>query len=85
LALFDAKIAILTLRDHEVPVPVVAGKMNKQITYQIGTVEKTIKFRRSATVGKLGVRTVAELVRDPRKAGLSSHTPHNTGPKASST
>ena len=71
LALIEAKIAILTPRERQVLTHVVAGRLNKQIAYELGTVEKTIKFHRSAAMKKLGVRTVAELVRMAEKAGIS--------------
>ena len=32
----------------------VAGRLNKQIAYDLGTVEKTIKFHRSAIMKKAG-------------------------------
>ena len=71
LAAIEAKIATLTPREHEVLTHVVAGRLNKQIAYDLGTVEKTIKFHRSAIMKKLGVRTVADLVRMTEKAGVS--------------
>ena len=63
LAAIEAKITTLTPREREVFTHVVAGRLNKQIAYELGTVEKTIKFHRSAIMKKLGVRTVADLVR----------------------
>jgi len=71
LAAIEAKIATLTPREHEVLTHVVAGRLNKQIAYDLGTVEKTIKFHRSAIMKKLGVRTVADLVRMTEKAVVS--------------
>ena len=71
LALVEAKIMTLTPREREVLSHVVAGRLNKQIAYDLGTVEKTIKFHRSAIVKKLGVRAVADLVRMAEKAGIS--------------
>jgi len=70
-ALIEAKIMTLTPREREVLTHVVAGRLNKQIAYDLGTVEKTIKFHRSAIVKKLGVRAVADLVRMADKAGIS--------------
>jgi FixJ family two-component response regulator len=56
------------------PVPlhshIVAGRLNKQIAGDLGTVEKTIKFHRGHIMKKLGVRTVADLVRLAEKAGV---------------
>jgi FixJ family two-component response regulator len=70
LALIDAKISTLTPREGEVLGHVVAGRLNKQIAYELGTAEKTIKFHRSAIMKKLGVRTIADLVRMTEKAGI---------------
>jgi FixJ family two-component response regulator len=64
------RTASLTPREREVLTHVVAGQLNKQIAYDLGTVEKTIKFHRGAAMKKLGVRTVADLVRMAEKAGL---------------
>jgi FixJ family two-component response regulator len=71
LAAAKAKIASLTPREREVLSHVVAGRMNKQIAGDLGTVEKTIKFHRGHIMQKLGVRTVADLVRLAEKAGIS--------------
>jgi FixJ family two-component response regulator len=70
LTAIQAKIATLTPREREVLPHVVAGRLNKQIAYDLGTVERTIKFHRQAMFKKLGVRTVADLVRIAQKAGL---------------
>jgi FixJ family two-component response regulator len=42
---------------------VIAGKLNKQIAGEIGTVEQTVKAHRAHTMEKMGVKSVAELVR----------------------
>jgi FixJ family two-component response regulator len=71
LASIEAKIATLTPREREVLRHVVAGRLNKQIAGDLGTVEKTIKVHRGRMMEKLGVRTVADLVRLAEKAGIS--------------
>jgi FixJ family two-component response regulator len=71
LASIEAKIATLTPREREVLTHVVAGRLNKQIAGDLGTVEKTIKVHRGRMMEKLGVRTVADLVRLAEKAGIS--------------
>jgi FixJ family two-component response regulator len=71
LSAIRARIAMLTPREREVLTHVVAGQLNKQIAYHLGTVEKTIKFHRGAVMKKLGVRTVADLVRLAEKAGIA--------------
>ncbi len=71
LTSIEGRIATLTPREREVLTHVVAGRLNKQIAYDLGTVEKTIKFHRSSIMKKLGVRMVADLVRLAEKAGIS--------------
>jgi FixJ family two-component response regulator len=70
LAAIRGRIATLTPREREVLTHVVAGRLNKQIAYHLGTVEKTIKFHRSAMMKKLGVRTIADLVQMAAKVGI---------------
>jgi FixJ family two-component response regulator len=65
-----AKMATLTRRESEVLVHVVAGRLNKQIAHDLGTVEKTIKVHRGRMMQKLGVHTVADLVRLAEKVGI---------------
>jgi FixJ family two-component response regulator len=72
LAAIAAKLAALTPREREVLTHVVAGRLNKQIAGDLGTVEKTIKVHRSRMMEKLGVRTVADLVRLAGRAGIST-------------
>ena len=67
----NARFAILTPREHEVMTHVIAGRLNKQIAGDLGTVEKTIKVHRGRLMSKLGVRSVADLVRLAEKAGIS--------------
>ncbi len=42
---------------------VVTGMLNKQIAGELGTAEKTIKVHRGRVMKKLGIVSVAELVR----------------------
>lgn len=60
----------LTCRELEVLRHVIAGRLNKQIAGDLGTVEKTIKVHRSRMMRKMGVRTVADLVRLTEKISL---------------
>jgi FixJ family two-component response regulator len=57
------RLASLTAREREVLKHVVAGRLNKQIAGDLGTVEKTIKVHRGRMMRKMGVRAVADLVR----------------------
>jgi len=61
-------LAALAERERQVLDQIVAGRLNKQIAAALGTVEKTIKFHRGNLMRKLGVRTVAELVKLAERA-----------------
>jgi FixJ family two-component response regulator len=70
----NAKIAMLTRREREVMTHVIAGRLNKQIADDLGTAEKTIKVHRGRVMEKLGVRSVADLVRLAEKVGIAAQT-----------
>jgi FixJ family two-component response regulator len=57
------RVATLTPREREVLTHVVSGQLNKQIAYDLGTVEQTIKVHRARVMEKMKVNSVAELVR----------------------
>jgi FixJ family two-component response regulator len=63
---------LLTPREFEVMQLVVTGMLNKQIANELGTAEKTIKVHRGRVMKKLGVVSVAELV---RLVGMARVTP----------
>jgi FixJ family two-component response regulator len=65
---------ILTPREREVLQHVVAGQLNKQIAADLGTVEKTIKVHRSRVMEKMGVRSLADLVRMAERFGTTAIT-----------
>ena len=71
LASINVRISKLTPREKEVLTHVIAGRLNKQIAGDLGTVEKTIKLHRSRMMHKIGVRTVADLVRIAERAGIA--------------
>jgi FixJ family two-component response regulator len=66
----QGRIKRLTPRELQVLRHVIAGRLNKQIAADLGTVEKTIKVHRSRMMAKMQVRTVAELVRLTEKVEL---------------
>jgi FixJ family two-component response regulator len=53
----------LTPREREVCRLVAQGRLNKQIAVELGAAEKTIKVHRGRVMEKLGMESVAELVR----------------------
>jgi FixJ family two-component response regulator len=64
-----SRLAGLTAREREVFELIAQGRQNKQIAAECGTVERTIKFHRANLMRKLGVRTVADLVRVAERVG----------------
>jgi len=70
LADIHDRLATLTPREREVLIHVVSGQLNKQIAYDLGTVEKTIKVHRARVMEKMKVGSVAELVRLTERAGI---------------
>ena len=65
-----ARLTALTPREREVLEYVVAGKLNKQIAGDLGTVEQTIEIHRAHVMQKMRVRSVAELVRLTQRCGI---------------
>jgi two-component system response regulator FixJ len=65
-----ARIRTLTERELEVMRHVIAGELNKQIGDRLGVVEKTIKVHRARAMEKMGVHSVADLVRLCALAGV---------------
>ncbi|GLI33755.1 DNA-binding response regulator [Desulforhabdus amnigena] len=66
------RLKTLTPREHEVFGLVVTGMLNKQIAYDLGTSEKTIKVHRARIMEKLGAGSLADLVRFAEKLCIRS-------------
>jgi FixJ family two-component response regulator len=58
-----AALGTLTPRELEILPYLVSGRLNKQIGSDLGVVEKTVKVHRMHVMQKLGLRSLAELVR----------------------
>jgi FixJ family two-component response regulator len=58
-----ARIRVLTPRERQVMDLVATGKMNKQIASDLGLSQITVKMHRGSLMKKMGVRSVAELVK----------------------
>jgi FixJ family two-component response regulator len=65
------RLMTLTPREYEVFTLVVTGMLNKQIAFDLGTSEKTIKVHRARVMEKLGAESLADLVRFAQKLGIS--------------
>jgi len=62
--------AKLTPREQEVCQLVATGLLNKQVAYQLGVTEKTVKVHRARVMRKMGVESLAELVHLVEQMGL---------------
>jgi len=58
-----AKLDRLTPREFEVLQRVVEGLLNKQIAAELGAAEKTVKIHRGRVMEKMGVGSLADLIR----------------------
>ena len=67
-AAFD-RIAALSRRQREVLLQLASGKLNKQIAFELGLSERTVKMHRAAVFSSLGVRTSADAIRLAIEAG----------------
>lgn len=65
-----ALLASLTPREHQVFDLIVRGRINKQIAYELGTTERTIKAHRHQVMEKMKVGSLAELVSIAEWLGL---------------
>ena len=71
LLVFRERMASLTTRERDVMRLVVTGMLNKQIAKKLGITEATVKVHRGRVMEKIGVKSIAELVRLSERAGQS--------------
>jgi FixJ family two-component response regulator len=64
------RLKSLTPREYEVFTLITAGQLNKQVAYELGTAEKTIKVHRARIMEKMHCESLAQLVRLAEKAGI---------------
>jgi len=63
------RVQSLTKRESQVLGGVVAGKPNKQIAYDLGVSENTVKAHRANVMQKMQAESLADLIRMTEKAG----------------
>ncbi len=64
------KLDSLTTREHEILTYLITGMLNKQIAYELKISERTVKAHRKQVLDKMGVNSIAELVRLTEKVGV---------------
>jgi len=68
---FRRRLKTLTPREYDVFLQVVSGSLNKQIAGRLNIKEHTVKVHRGRVMQKLGVASLADLVRLTEKAKIS--------------
>ena len=77
-AALEERVRSLSRRQAEVLRLVAAGRLNKQIAAELQILEKTVKVHRARAMQKLGVRSVADLVRVVDRVRLLPTHPGDT-------
>ena len=70
------QVSGLTPRERQVFERVAQGRLNKQIAYELGTTERTIKAHRHNLMEKLGVDSSSKLVLVAERLGMLDRPPH---------
>jgi FixJ family two-component response regulator len=70
-----AKYESLTPAERRVFAMVVTGRLNKQVAYELGCAERTVKAHRSRAMQKLGADSLADLVRMADELGIAAPPP----------
>ena len=69
-----ARLHTLTPREREIFKFVVSGMLNKQVAYDLGITEKTVKVHRAQVMKKMKAESFADLVRFAEKLQIHSST-----------
>jgi len=65
------RLARLTPREREVLALLVEGRLNKQVAFELGIAEKTIKVHRARVMEKMEAHSLVELARITDKVGIA--------------
>jgi len=72
MKILTARLQTLTPREREVFKLVASGMLNKQVAYDLGITEKTVKVHRAQVMQKMKAESFADLVRFAEKLGIRS-------------
>jgi FixJ family two-component response regulator len=73
--IIQKRLEALTPRERQVMEHVIRGRLNKQISADLGIGEKTVKVHRGRVTCKLNVRSVAGLVQLAQRIGILGQAP----------
>lgn len=65
------RLKTLTARENETLTYIITGMLNKQIAGELNISERTVKAHKKKVYEKMGVNSIAELVRLAEKAGIN--------------
>jgi FixJ family two-component response regulator len=78
VAALRARLETLTPREREVMALVVAGRLNKQIAYEIGVSEITVKVHRGQVMRKMQATSLPDLARMAVRLNLTKEESHSS-------
>lgn len=73
--ILNKRLGRLTPRERQVFERVVSGMLNKQVAYNLGITEKTVKVHRAQVMQKMNADSFADLVRYAGTLGIRSALP----------
>jgi len=79
LQILRDRLQSLTARENEVFRLLIRGMLNKQIAYQLGNTERTVKAHRHSIMEKMQVRSMAELATIASQLGIPNHDESSPG------
>ena len=79
-AAINEYMSLLTPREREVMTYLITGMLNKQIAAELDISVETIKIHRGRVMQKLGIASIAELVRLCEKSGIDTVEPRRQEP-----
>ena len=77
MAALRSRFETLTPREREVMALVVTGRLNKQIAYDIGISEITVKVHRGQVMRKMNAASLPDLARMADKLNLTAAKSQN--------